>query len=219
MGSAGPAVSFYPEALSAAQSDVLRQLGPVMTERRFYLGGGTAVAIHLGHRQSLDLDWFSSERLTDPLRLAHELRDEGISFSTAQVERGTLHGTVVSVRLSLFEYRYELLAPLVPWLEMGCNLASLDDLAAMKLAAVAQRGSKKDFLDIYALGLAYAPLGDMLRLYQRKYNVQDIGHVLYSLAYFADADKERSPKLLWKDDWRNVKRTIQDWVRQVASPE
>ena len=210
-------MSFHAEALSATQSDVLRQLGPVMTERRFYLGGGTAVAIHLGHRRSLDLDWFSSERLADPLRLAQELRDEGILFTTSQVERGTLHGSVASVRVSFLEYRYESLAPFVFWPEMGCNLASLDDLAAMKLAAIAQRGAKKDFLDIYALGLRHVPLADMLRLYRRKYSVQDIGHILYGLAYFADADKERSPKLLWEDDWRNVKRTIQGWVRDFGS--
>ncbi len=59
-------------------------------------------------------------------------------------------------------------------------------------------------------------LQEMLRLYQQKYSVKDIPHVLYGLTYFHDADKERVRRMLWDTDWRTVKRTIHRWVREVA---
>lgn len=209
-------MSFHPEVLTATQQRVLMQLASPMSRRQFYLAGGTAIALQLGHRQSVDFDWFTSERLLDPLRLAQELREEGIPFVTEQVEPGTLHGTILGVRLSLLEYRYPLLKPPLIWPEYDCRIASLDDLVCMKLAAVAQRGSKKDFVDIYALGIEHMPLPEMLRLYQAKYSIHDIGHVLYGLAYFADADKEPLPMMLCDTDWKAIKGTIQEWVREVA---
>jgi len=209
-------ISFHPEVLSAIQKRVLRQLGLIMTQRQFYLVGGTALAIHLGHRHSVDLDWFTGARIADSMLLAQDIRDENVPFVTSQVERGTLHGTISSVRVTFLEYRYPLLFQAVSWQEFGCLIASLEDLACMKLSAVAQRSSKKDFVDIYALGLRHCPLQEMLRLYQQKYAVQDIGHVLYSLAYFDNADRERMPRMLWDTDWRAVKKTIRRWVREIT---
>ncbi len=216
MGQESAHLSFHPEALSAVQRRVLRQLGPLMTQRQFYLGGGTALAICLGHRRSVDLDWFTKERIVDPLRLAQEIRDERVPLVSGQVERGTLHGTVSGVRVSFLEYRYPLLRPAVLWPEFRCLIAPLEDLACMKLSALAQRGSKKDFIDIYALGLKHRSLPDMLRLYQQKYSIGDLGHVFYSLVYFDDADKERMPKMLWDADWRAIKKALQEWVRKMA---
>ena len=82
--------------------------------------------------------------------------------------------------------------------------------------AIAQRGSKKDFIDVYAMGLAHRPLRDMLRLYRQKYAVGDVGHLLYALAYFDDADAERTPPMLWEVNWRTVKKAIRGWVKEVA---
>lgn len=184
-----------------------------MTEWRFYLGGGTTLAIHLGHRHSIDLDWFTGEGIPDPLRLAQDIRDKGVPFITGQIERGTLHGAISGIRVSFLEYRYPLLKLLVSWPEFTCQIASPEDLACMKLSALAQRGSKKDFVDIYALGLKYIPLKDMIRLYQQKYSVKDVAHVLYGLAYFDDADRERMPKMYWDIDWRTIKKTLQGWLK------
>jgi hypothetical protein len=86
----------------------------------------------------------------------------------------------------------------------------------MKLSALTQRGSKKDFVDIYTLGLRHFKLKDMLGLYQKKYSVEDIGHVLYGLSYFDDANKEKLPKMFWKVDWKIIKKTIQGWIKEIA---
>lgn len=184
--------------------------------QHYYLGGGATIAIYLGHRHSVDLDWFTEEGITDPMRLAQNIRDKGIPFVTGQIERGTLHGTISGVRIRFLEYKYPLLKPLIIWQKAACQLATLEDLACMKLSALTQRGSKKDFVDIYALGLRYFSLRDMLRLYPKKFSVEDKGHVLYGLSYFDDADKERLPKMFWDTDWRTIKKTIQGWVKEVA---
>jgi hypothetical protein len=186
-----------------------------MTAQQFYLGGGTALAIHLGHRRSVDFDWFTRERIADPLRLGQDLNDQSIAFVTRSVDRGTLHGTVSGVQVSFLEYRYALLQPLMAWPMFGCTLASPEDLACMKLSALAQRGAKKDFVDIYALGTQYCSLSDMLGWYQQKYAVTDFIHVLYSLTYFDDADRERMPRMFWESRWRTIKRTIAQWVRNL----
>jgi len=188
----------------------------MMKQWQFYLGGGTAIALCLGHRHSIDFDWFSEERIADPLRLAQDIRDKGSPFVTGQIDRGTLHGTISGIRMSFLEYRYPLLKPPISYLDNLCQIASLEDLACMKLSAIAQRGSKKDFLDVYALGLRRISLKNMLELYQKKYSVRDTAHLLYGLSFFDDADKERMPKIYWDVDWRTAKKTIQGWVREIV---
>lgn len=209
-------MSFAAQVLGAAQQSVLRRLAGTSTLSRFYLGGGTAVALHLGHRRSLDLDWFTAEPMGDPLSLAQELRAGGVDFHTDALDRGTLHGRIGRVPVSFFEYRYPLLQAPVRWEQSGSAVASLDDLACMKLSAVAQRGSKKDFLDIYALGLRHTPLDHMLELYWRKFSIEDVSSVLYGLVYFDDADRERTPWMLWEVDWRTVKTTLRRWAKDAA---
>ena len=105
-----------------AQKKVLRQLGPLMTAQQFYLGGGTALAIHLGHRRSVDFDRFTRERIADPLRLAQDLNGQGIACVTERIERGTLHGLAPGVRVSFLEYRYPLLQLLIAWPRQRSNI-------------------------------------------------------------------------------------------------
>lgn len=206
-------MAWHPEILARQQMRVLAQIGPWLTRRGFYLGGGTAVALHLGHRRSVDLDWFGPE-LPDPELLGTELREQGVALVTGQVAPGTLHGTVRGVQVSLLRYRYPLLAGLRPW-PGGVRIASRADLAAMKLLAAAQRGAKKDFVDIYALGKRACSLQKMLQWYQQKYATEDVAHLLFSLSFFRDAEKERLPRMLWKVNWRTVKETIQRWVKNI----
>ena len=203
------------EILSRRQQAVLARLCALLDPSPFYLAGGTALALQLGHRRSVDLDWFCNAALPDPLRLAAELRDSGIGLRSVTTERGTLHATFGGVRVSFLEYRYRLLRPLLRDASSRLRLASRQDLACMKLAAVAQRGSKKDFVDIFALGQRLT-LRDMLAAYRRKYEVEDIGHVLYALSYFDDADAERMPVMLRPWTWVQIKTTIGRWVRDCA---
>jgi hypothetical protein len=181
--------------------------------RKIFIWGGTALAIYFGHRASVDLDWFTSKSVGDVMILAQSLRNAKLDFLTEQTAPGTLHGSVSTVRVTFLEYQYPLLNELTYWPEAGCSLASLEDLACMKLSAVAQRGARKDFCDIYALGIKRFSLEEMLDLYRKKFGIQDIGHILYGLVYFDDAESERMPKMLWNAKWTEIKRTIQSWVK------
>jgi hypothetical protein len=154
--------------------------------------------------------------LEDPLGLARALQDRGVTFRVGSVQRGTLHGEVGGVRVSFLEYRHALLAATLDWPALGCRIASLDDLAAMKLLAVNQRGTKKDFVDIHALGVRAFPLGEMLERFRRKFGVDDVSRVLYSLTYFGDAESAPMPAMRSGVRWEEVKAEICEWVKLIA---
>lgn len=214
-------MTFFPEVMPIEQQEMLRELAPIATERSFYLAGGTALAIQVGHRRSVDLNWFSTTAL-DPMDVAADLKDSGIPFAVGDIDEGTLHGTARGVKLSFHEYRYPPLVPPVEWPEYRVALAGLKDLACMKLSAVSGRGRKKDSIDIFALGREHFTLSQMLDLYGRKYEVSDLAHTVYALTYFDDAEEEETPEMLWQVEWDDVKRTIEGWVRdyvrKLASP-
>ncbi len=207
---------FFEEVLTPAQADVLAALGPELDRAGYVLAGGTATALLLGHRRSADLDWLGPGPLDEPLRLAGTLGSVAPPWVTDRVAPGTLHGRARGIRVSVIEYRYPMLAPPVLWSSKGCRLASLDDLCAMKLAAVAQRGSRKDFWDVYALALLHRPLREMLELYRDKFGIHDPAHVLYGLAYLDDADREPDPEILWDTTWKEVRQAVRRWVREIA---
>ena len=212
-------MKFHLEGLNGKQIQILRKFGREFDQRSFYLGGGTALAVYFGHRLSADLDWFTSNPIDDALFLAESLRRAGLDFTTTQSAPGTLHGTLMGVRVSFLEYRYPLLQSPTIWKEMHCSLASLDDLACMKLSAVAGRGARKDFCDVYVLGVKHRSLPELIRLYQRKFKMDDISPVLYGLSYFDDAESERMPRMLLNVQWRMIKQTIQEWVKGIGNSD
>jgi hypothetical protein len=208
-------MTFYPEVMPLSQQKMLHRLGTIARDRGFYLAGGTALAIQVGHRRSVDLDWFSGSAI-DPMALAADLKGAGVPLDVTDLEEGTLHGKAEGVKLSFFEYRYPDLVPPVEWPEYDVRLAGLEDLASMKLSAVGGRGSRKDFIDIFALGRERFTLDEMLEFYGRKYGVSDLGHTLYALSYFDDAEQDDTPEMLWPIEWGEVKRAIEFWVRDFA---
>ncbi len=209
-------MAFHPDVMPETQQRVLRSTGPFATRAGFYLAGGTAIAIQLGHRRSVDLDWFTSDAIPDPLRFAADVREAVADFVVTSTAEGTLHGQAGGVNFSFLAYRYPSLGDPVEWPDYNCHLAGLDDLACMRLSAISGRGGKKDFIDIYALGRTGIALDRMLDFYRRKYAIQDIGHVLMSLTWFDDAEDEDTPEMIWEIDWSDVKNTIEGWVRDLV---
>lgn len=193
----------------------MERMAVPMEDEGFYLGGGTALALHLGHRKSIDLDWFTTEKIDDPIRLVARVRDADITIEEARTDKGTVHGKIDGVRLSLLEYRYPLLGPVARLEGSGVPIAALEDLAAMKLSAIAQRGTRRDFMDVHALALEFRPLVEMLDLYRRKFDIEDITYVVYGLSYFDDADAEQPPAMLRDTDWEAVKADFRRWIREL----
>jgi hypothetical protein len=180
------------------------------------MAGGTAVALRLGHRESEDFDWFSADAGAAADLLVPDLAERGLAVAPLQISTGTLHCSLDGVRVTFLRYRYAMLAEPEYWSTYGCRIASLDDLTCMKLSAVAQRGSKKDFIDIYAILRQGASLGTALQNYRRKFGVQDATPVLYGLAYFDDAEQEPMPKMLLQEDWGRMKSAIQRWTQEAV---
>lgn len=211
-------MTFHPEILTAEQQEVLRDLGPFATDRHgFRLAGGTALAVYFGHRRSVDFDWFTEDSIEDAYRLARDIEDHGFDWTTEQVSRGTLHGRIRAIRITFLEFRYPLLAEPVLWEDFQTSLLALDDIAAMKLSAIAQRGARKDFVDLYALLETHRELPALLNLYREKFKVEDIGHLLYSLSYFEDAEREPMPEMLWDVSWEHLKARLREHVDALAS--
>jgi hypothetical protein len=192
--------ALHAEVLDASTANLLARIGADQPFRDFYLAGGTGLALQLGHRMSLDLDLFS-ERPWSAASILAALRALGPTVVDLESE-GTLVGSVGSVRVSFFYYPYPLLEPPLQT-PLGVPLAGLLDVACMKLIAVSQRGSRKDFVDLYFLGLAGIDLRDALDALPRKmpgvaYNRV---HLARSLAYFADAEGEPEPRMLVPFQW------------------
>ena len=209
-------VTIHIEVLSEVQRAIMPVLGPFATARGFYLGGGTALALYFGHRRSEDFDWFLSGELGEPLILAEQARKSGLGVEAVQVAPGTLHAVMGDVRVSFFSYLYPPIAPCTVWQDYSAELASLDDLACMKLAAIAQRGSRKDFVDVYTIAVEHKPIDELLKLYCLKYATDDITHVLVGLTYFDDAEEEPSPVMLRDTPWEHIKSRFQQWSRALA---
>ena len=212
-------MTWHPEILSDGQRSVIGLIAPVVTDLGFYLGGGTALALQLGHRMSEDFDWFTPDEIPDPRWLLAELRDAGVPLANEEIARGTVHGSVQGVKISLMEFRWALLEPRSEWKETGAKVASLADLAAMKLEAVASRGTKRDFVDVWALFRELGPLDTLLASYSKRFPKANLAHLLVALAYFDDAERDPMPMMLWEVDWQTVRSAIERSVKQVAWPD
>lgn len=209
------AIDIHTDILSDAQINLLDQLSKALTHTSYYLAGGTALALRLGHRLSKDYDWFIN-RVEDPEDLFNMLRRFGISFSVISTARETVYVRIESVQVSFIGYDYPMLEP--PEITSSKNpfrIAGLDDIACMKLSAIASRGSRKDFTDLHFLIKGYRPLETYLNLYIKKYRNRDIGHVIKSLVYFRDAEAEPELKMIKTFDWEKMKVDFEDWVKDL----
>ncbi len=204
----------HESVLTDAQKRVLRAAGPFARRAGFYLAGGTAIALRFGHRRSEDFDWFAPT-LPRPDALLSDLQAEGLSLQETQIEAGTLISRIEGVKISFFEYRYPVLGSPDQWSEYDTHIASVRDLAAMKLLAVAQRGSRKDFVDVYELLQSGVLLRRMLEDFREKFKTDSIS-ALRGLTYFDDAETEPLPDMLKPLDWRELRVTLEQAVRDVA---
>jgi hypothetical protein len=196
--------ALHEEVLSPQTATVFECLGRRSEMSPFYLAGGTGAALQLGHRRSADLDLFT-ERPWSWERLAPALYACGVVEVDRQ-EAGTFVGSVAGVRVSLFHYPYALLEEPLPT-RFGLPLAGLLDVGCMKLVAVSQRGSRKDFVDLCELGRAGVGVRGILAALPEKMPGVALNpvHVLRALAYFDDAEVEPDPIMLVPYDWATVR--------------
>ncbi|MFH2103417.1 MAG: nucleotidyl transferase AbiEii/AbiGii toxin family protein [Chloroflexota bacterium] len=181
----------------------------------FYLAGGTALALQLGHRRSADLDYFSQSgdipALREPLRQALE----PLGSVLADSAWGNLVFLSAGVRTGFYGYVYDLIQ--TPVEVEGTRLASVTDIALMKLDALLGRAGRKDFHDLYAI-CQRQPLRSLLDLGPRKYpRVRDFeAQVVKRLVYFERAEQDEPPPLLEPAGWETVKAFFQHQAADIG---
>jgi len=196
----------HTEVLTTTQLTVLDGLTAVPSVREFYLAGGTALALRHGHRRSVDFDFFRATSF-DQQELLLALERAFAELERLPTGERTLYVRLSGVTTTFFHYPYRQIDNLepTPW---GFGLASDSDLAAMKIEAIAGRGSRKDFVDLRVLCRAGLTLDAAFDLFDRKYGAQrtDRYHRLRALSYFDDAEREPMPDMLLPFDWEEAKR-------------
>jgi len=199
--------------LDPAARELFIGLGQAPWIGAFYLAGGSAAALHLGHRVSVDLDFFS-EQAYEVEPLVQQLQILG-RLTVQQQSPGTMVGRLETVRISFFAYPYPLLEE--PILVDGVRVASLLDIALMKIVAIGQRGRMRDFVDLYFICRAGCSLDELLRRISQKYATVSYPsyHLLRALTYFDDAEGDEPPKMLVDFDWAEVKRFFGEEVQQL----
>lgn len=203
----------FVDALPAGTRANLALLAKAGLADPFYLAGGTAAALYLGHRVSVDLDFFGPDPFDSSL-LVGELASLG-QFRLDRIAPDTLLGELTRVKISFFRYRYPLVAE--PAEALGARIASLPDIAAMKLDAISRRRTKRDFVDLFFIAQSGLKVVEALMWYQRKYARLDVSvvHVVKSLAYFVDAELDPSPRMLVDFSWERVKRFFEQEAKSL----
>lgn len=195
--------------IQATQKKILDRLNKIseIRELGFYLAGGTGLNLLLQHRLSVDEDFFT-EKAFNPQELIQILK-EHFQVSEPQTSKGTLHCILDGVKCSFFSYPYPLIKPTLADI---FPIASLVDIATMKLAAITGRGAKKDFFDLYCILTEKLEFEAVWRAYQQKFSTlsEDIYPVLKSLTYFDDAEGEKLEVENEEKVWKEIKKYFQD---------
>jgi predicted nucleotidyltransferase component of viral defense system len=175
------------------------------------LVGGTALALQLGHRKSIDLDLFGNIDM-DGILIKKELEQNGFEVDIHYNSKAIKTFFINKVKTDIVNHSFEWIAPILE--DERVRMADKKDIAAMKLAAITNRGSKKDFVDLYFL-LEHFTLPEMLEFYSQKYNTDSLFMPIRSLTYFEDAEKETMPNILIATQWQDVKEKIREAVRSL----
>lgn len=200
--------ALHPDTLRA-----LKLVSKIDLIKKSYLAGGTALALHLGHRISVDLDFFTPQDLDENV-LANNLKEIPEFVEEGKAWR-TVWGSVGNTKFSLFYYQYPLINKTTEF--EGVPISGKADIAAMKIHAVEERGTKRDFIDLYFLAKEFS-LEEMLKFYDQKYGVlnEHLYSIVRSLDYFADAEIDPDPQMLIPISWEEVKKFFKEKAMHLA---
>ena len=207
----------FEEVLSKNAKQSLAILSESGILKSTYLAGGTALALQLGHRYSYDFDFFTPQKFDEEI-LVQQIAEVLPNFSLERKSWGTILGYLGTTRFSMFFYDYPLLFKTHQF--SGIDIADIKDIAPMKIAAIADRGTKRDFIDLYfifAKAKALTPK-EALVLYDKKFKTlrQNKIHILKSLVYFQDAEKDKLPQMIKPVKWLSVKKFFISEQHKIA---
>lgn len=193
--------------------ELLELLKKIMEEplfKNFNLVGGTALSLQIGHRNSIDIDLFGEQEI-DQNSFIETLKNFGdVLIKTCS--KNILITEINTIKVDFVNYKYKLLEKSFEIDQI--RMLTDKDIAAMKLNAIAGRGSKKDFIDLFFLLKKYT-LKEMITFYNQKYTDGSEFMVQKSLTYFDDADEQLSPKMFYDFNWEDCKQKIVEEVLKL----
>jgi hypothetical protein len=161
------------EALTKPGKDIIARVGAF---EGFYLAGGTALALQIGHRLSVDFDLFSPEEISSTLLAKAKRIFQGNSVTASVNDPGELTVFVNGVKITFLCYPYPVVRDLIS--ENGLSLLSIQEIAATKAYTIGRRGSYKDYVDLYViLRERYASLEDIISIAEQKYGADFNGRL------------------------------------------
>jgi predicted nucleotidyltransferase component of viral defense system len=203
----------HRESVSPELIEILHALVAVEPLDKAALGGGTSLALAFGHRKSIDIDFF----LTDPFdsnQLQDSLARRFSDFSLTNRTAGSLSAITGSIKVDILLHSYPLLRDYTTLDSIQCM--SLPDMAAMKINAVTNRGSKKDFSDLLLLHENGIPLTTALDFFCEKYGSAGRFLAIRSLAWFEDAEDEPDPRYQNGWTWLQVRDRMERLAKALA---
>lgn len=204
------------ETISPTMREIIRGFGKNEIAKHFYLAGGTALALQIGHRRSIDLDFFSPD-LDIPFIL-ESLRASLEKYSPILADSawGNLVFVAKQVRVGFYGYGYPLIEP--PTQAENISLAGLTDIGLMKLDALLARASRKDFHDLYTI-CQHISLRSLLDVAQKKFeHVRDFeAQAVRHLVYFERAEQETPVPLIEEVSWEHVKEFFQNQAKDLGT--
>jgi len=173
----------------------------------FYLAGGTALALQIEHRNSLDLDFYIQKKF-DNQKLLQKLEKRFNNIKLIQNPTDTLIVEINDISVSFFHYPYSLIGPFVK-LNGYPLLASSKDIAAMKLVAIIQKATKRDFIDIYFLIKKFG-LGSIIKVAEKKYPSFNSYLLLQAITFFEDIGKHDTRRIFMIENvsWLEIKKYL-----------
>jgi len=183
----------------------------------WYLAGGTALALQVGHRKSVDLDFFCQKSNFSSSKLLEHLSGLGEKWQTDIAREKTIFGRLDGAKASFVAYPFFI--PKEPFLKHGSvQVLAAPDIAVMKIVAISQRGRKRDFVDLYWYVINRESLISILRRLPEQYPsvAHDFHHILKSIVYFNNAEGEPMPELFFDANWKEIKAYFRRETPKVA---
>ena len=195
----------YIQTVEPLTLGLLKRLMADEVLNHFVLVGGTALSLQIGHRKSIDLDFFTHQDFEASSLLQH-LIDENYKLHVLYNFKQTLILEIEGIKVDFIRFRYPFSEPLNT-IE-NIRLAAIQDIASMKIDAIVGRGRKKDFCDLFYLLQIYS-LADLIIAYQHMFQHSTLFHVYKSLTWFEDADTDAEPDVFdSRYGWENAKAFI-----------
>lgn len=207
MGTSSQKLNWHYETLPRKTKKALDFLSKRkwLKKSKWYLAGGTALALQVGNRKSLDLDFFTVKKNFNGKQIIAQFNDNK-DWITEVERKNTIYGELFGAKVSFIAYPF-----FIPKQKMSqygeIKVMNPVDIAVMKITAVSQRGRKRDFFDLYWCAHHIEPLENIIKRLPEQYPsvAHDYHHILKSLVYFKDAESDPEPEIYFKANWSTVK--------------